>query len=402
MFVPTTTVTDKYTRKFSPFSLAEIDDIVFGRAGRNIVLSYDKGKTHESWFTQTDSELDAIETLIAVNGNKVIAGIKSNNSLKEGYYLIEKVGSDFITRFLHPKEDEWMSVAFSQDRYPRNGTGNKIILMAEYGKQGITSFARNLYVYQEESETFKNIFKLPNFTENKTHMHGTHYDWRTDTVWVASGDGVNASNVFYSKDWRTETPTFTPVWTQGSLSFQFTSIYSTDDLILLGSDGVGDDGLYSIDKITSGEYNNPTLTKRYHLRTVSEANGLPMVGRTFLENGNGELYVIFTSKTDFPSKVLGSNNGYDWHEVFSSTESELAVSHIFSDGLLLQYDHDRTNNLLLLNVDWVNEDPSIPNVDSDQVLYGHLVTKDGTITKGRLVLNDGSFKKGDIVWGSFG
>lgn len=391
--------TESYTRTFSPFSLIEIDDVMFGRTGRNISVSYDRGRTREQWYQQTDSELGNIQTLIAVNQNKVIAGIQSNNSDKEGYYLFEKVNETITTRFLHPKEDEWMGIAFSQDRYPRNGPGNKIILMAEYGKQGTTTFARNLYVYQEENETFRNIFKLPNFVENKTHMHGAHYDWRTDTVWVCSGDGAPSANLFYSNDWRTENPTFHGVWTQGTAPVQFTSIYSTNDLILLGSDGVGDDGLYSINKTSNKTYNNPTLTKRYHLRNIGETGGFPMVARTFLEY-DGKIYVVFSSKRDFPSKILASDNGYDWHELYSVDNYELAVTHLFGDKLVL-LENIGGPNFKELTIAWESEpvDPIIVR-DSKRVLEGYFVVNKNGVIKGIPMTNLSGLTQGTIVWGS--
>lgn len=393
---PKITNTEIYTRTFSPFSLVEIDDIMFGRTGKNISVSYDRGRTRTQWYQQTDSELGSIQTLIAVNQNKVIAGIQSDNSAKEGYYLIEKVNENMSVRFLHPKEDEWMSIAFSQDRYPRNGTGKKIILMAEYGAQGVTTFARNLYVYQEENETFRNIFKLPNFVENRTHMHGAHYDWRTDTVWVCNGDGGLAANLFYSNDWRTENPTFHGVWTQGTAPVQFTSIYTTDDLILLGSDGVGDDGLYSINKTTSNEYLNPELTKRYHLRSYSEAANVPMVARTFLEY-DGKIYTVFSSKQGFPSKILSSDNGYDWYELYSADNYELAVTHLFGDKLVL-YEDIGGPNFKELTIAWESEPVIIK--DSKRVLEGYFVVNQNGVIKGVPMTNLSGLTQGTLVWGS--
>lgn len=391
---------ETFARTFSPFSLAEIDDVLFGRSGRNIVKSYDRGRTTERWFSQNDSEMGNIRTLIAVNINKVIVGIESDNIEKEGYYLIEIQDDITNVRFLEVKGNEWMSIAFSQDRYPRNGSGDKIILMGEYGKHGFENFPRNLYVYQENIESFRKIYELPNFVMNKTHLHGVFYDWRSDVIWVCSGDERPSANLFYSKNWRDDNPTFQEVWEQGTAPIQFTSIYATDDLILLGSDGVGDDGLYALNRTVDNEYNSPELLSLFHLRDVELAKGFPLVGRTFHENNRGEIYVIFSSKTDFPSVVLGSINGTDWHVVFSTTEYGLAVAHLFDNILLMQFDSNG-NNFKEITIKWESDEIPIPIVkDSKKVLEGYFVVNQNGVIKGVPMTNLSGVTQGTLVWGS--
>jgi hypothetical protein len=387
-YKPLNVTIEDIPRTVSPFGMAEIDNTLFGRSGKKVVKSVDGGRLFTDWFIPLDADLISLMSVIAVNENKVIAGYSSTVSQKEGFYLIEKLGEISTIRFLGIKNVDWPGISFGQERYPRYGSGNKIILIGEYGTRDAPNYARHLYLYDESIDTFRIIFELPEIVPNRTHLHGAHYDWRADTIWVCGGD-AEAVSTWYSTNWREAVPTWNRVWTGGLDPVQFTSIYSTSNQILLGSDGVGDDGLYALNRTPNNVYQNPSLIKLMHLRNYVDANGIPLVARTFLETTDGAIFVPFSSKTAFPSVILGTKDGVKWYKIYETTEVEVSVVNMVGNKMIIMVG----TKFRLIDVEWERI------MQSDVIMTGTLVGNFEGVKIIKPIFNNGNIVVGNMIYG---
>jgi len=388
-YTPGNITTEDYQRTVSPHPLSEIDSTLFGRKGRSIVKSLDKGRNYSDWYTPTDPDIGNAISVVALNNNKVIIGYEATGG-KRGFYLTEVSGGVATSKKIGDIVVDWPNIGFGYDRYPHYGQGDKIVLMSEYGlRDPLVDFPRHLHVYEESRDMFRTIFELPVQDPTNTHLHGAHYDQYNDTVWVCNGDMKTACNLWYSHNWRDDNPTWNQVWTTGTAPVQFTSIFATETQILLGSDGVGIDGLYALDRNPQETYRNPILKDVLILGARDALD----VARGFMTTRNNEIYVAFSSKGTHPSSILGSKNGIDWHIVYQTTDAVLSVMNIVDNTLIIMHDDSDGPKIRLMDVDWNQV------LISSKLVKGRLITNNGGIKNISPTLNKGYIVGGEMVLG---
>lgn len=109
--------------------------------------------------------------------------------------------------------------------------------------------ATDAFLSFDYGKTWKKVFTMPHIsTDGKNnHIHDSEYDPYTGWLWVATGDGNNSKNIYYSKDLG---DTWEHIWQPTEAPLQFTSIIARPDCVLFGSDWAADWGVWRYDKAT--------------------------------------------------------------------------------------------------------------------------------------------------------
>ena len=295
-------------------------DVLFLRNSTSITVrkTSDNWSTHADWIDINSAYGGKIDESngIALGDDKLLVAFKHDtDALKNGWYILEKVDA---TTFRFDKVLTMTvnnpSNAFGKDKYPLiNPT---IILLTEYDE---TLFSRHVHLSEDGGETWRTIFELPKDAEVNIHTHSAHYDPYADRIWVCNGDG-GVANLWYSDDWRNETPTWTRCWNVGSAPCQFTCMFSTEDMFLLASDGVGENGIWGIRRIPKNLV--PDVVNIKPIYIVDNAKSVLFVGRSFKQNSKGEIYITLSNANNSKYKgeiILGSKDrGKSWYKVYEA------------------------------------------------------------------------------------
>jgi hypothetical protein len=316
------------TTKGTEVILDQIGDIIFAESNdsKKIMKSDDGGKTFTDWVNVYTSNGFQVHPnhLVAINEKKVVAHLYNyGNTELNGWYIVEDLTGTFrIEKLSLEMVVDYPSSTFGITKYPTYGEA-KIILLTEYGPQTEAAYGRHVHLSADGGETWRIIFELPEERPGNTHVHSATYDPYADRIWVCNGD-LGASNIWYSDDWRNETPTWARVYPTGNAPFQATSIGVTPTAILFGSDGVGVNGIWYIKR----DLIDPKFTKMVvkPLHILDKRTGTYYVGRYFKQNATGTaIYVLFTPNvTGLSSVLLGSADGSRWFEIYRSPSNDSA------------------------------------------------------------------------------
>lgn len=314
-------VIPEYSARNGQLPLDNAGDVLFITNSNRVRIhkSLDGWATDTVWYDLTPHAGKITDTNgIAISASKILIAFAHNTDpAQNGWYIVEDLGDSFrFEKVLSPVVG-FSSFSFGNDKYPKDNA--KIILITEYGAKTAGAYARHVHLSEDGGETWRVIFELPEELPGNTHTHSAHYDPYADRIWVVNGD-EGASNLWYSDDWRRETPTWVRVWETGTAPVQFTTIYSTLDMVFFGTDGIGANGVWGL--VRDPSKLKPDTTDIKPLFILDPTKSTYYVARSFKQKADGSaIYAVFSDNGIGGRKgnvIVGSVDGKRWHEIYRS------------------------------------------------------------------------------------
>lgn len=106
---------------------------------------------------------------------------------------------------------------------------NNILLVGEYKFPGDVPMGNKMFISSDYGETYK-ISELPEQETPIDHIHSIIYDPYEQLIWVATGDSVEGTRIFWSKDFGESWETHT------QRRYQVTTIMPLPNCVLFGTD----------------------------------------------------------------------------------------------------------------------------------------------------------------------
>ena len=171
----------------------------------------------------------------------------------------------------------------------------------------------------------------------QAHIHGVHYDWKQDVVWIITGDGaVHADNssLFYSTDLgQTWTHMRSTVANTGART-QLVNAINFNGCVVFGTDASNVNG------VTRVTYNQGIYKQEIAKNFFQGETGLFVFARnTWNRDYNSPTYISFGKEAskaadlNVKSFIAGSTNGYKWHKVWEdSTGLSFGNTFCFDDS----------------------------------------------------------------------
>ena len=200
-----------------------------------------------------------------------------------------------------------------------------IVVVGEYGSNNV---ARNVYMSKDYGNTWSKIFtaELDN-TGAGVHIHDVCYDPYSDVIWICTGDGYWAQNVYFSYDGGT---TWHKNYGYKESPSQFTQILPLPNCILFTSDNTEHMAVYRCmrDQVHRRmEHLDLELAYSYYDNYDAESpigtNGCVVYGKdACVYFGWAERYDV--AKTNSP--VIATKDGHTFYEVWSDEDTSAMSS----------------------------------------------------------------------------
>jgi hypothetical protein len=266
-----------------------------------------------------------------------------------------KVAIEMPSRYTSKPSSWYSSWGYSQS--------GDIVVINDYGLQGT---AGRVWVSENCGETFRCIYKMfddsaigetdstflinppikwetavPNdATRNGNHVHGSAYDPYWDRIWVVQGDVSRDdiyengpySSIWYSDDWRSPKPTWTPYKLKDSDlkgirgNKQFVGIHVLPECILFGSDNGEEMGTFRVNRTDKNKF---MLDKGEIIADRNSGSGIVYIqGDYFKPNDDHPLYCLYFSHngvSGFPTFISATWNGMTFRRIWTESKELTAT-----------------------------------------------------------------------------
>ena len=249
-----------------------------------------------------------------------MVGVLSNGSiiasLRYGTTQPASVWVSNPEKTVFTKTHEAHALGVRYDRYWGHDSHGNIVVLSEYGAQGVATRA---YLSVDYGVTWREIFDLSEHVSepSSAHIHSICYDPWWSRIWVSTGDTSTCRGIWYSDNWG-------DTWVRVTNQYQPTSIIAMENCILFGADGLPG-GIWRINR----ERKNKVLTTEdIQIAYIPEAhpetlNNLRLLATTFnRKDYNSPVYTSWQFQfsaggvsTD-SGLIIATKDGYNFYEVF--------------------------------------------------------------------------------------
>lgn len=317
----------------------------------------DAEKKQNQYFTFcTDiySEDSETEICYGIAGNAINASTNYGGNLKDGTN-IKSFGSGTITNFVKRIGDTllvgveksagggelWLSDGLTTEAnwtkvletavetgvhfsmYFGQSFYKNICLVAEYGSRNKN---RNLYMSLDSGSTWSTILTIPSDSLTGSHIHDVEYDPYGGIIWVTTGDGIAAQNIYWSTDLG---KTWKKMWSEsGKCPAQFTAIMPLPNCILFSTDTTQNMSVYRINRVDIKDDDVPPIECAF-VRFAEYNAESPFGTKAAIDYKNGAVYFGFQERYDVTKTmptIYGTNNGHDFYVMWQDKKFPHQVS----------------------------------------------------------------------------
>ena len=318
----------KYNGCLSDIKTVDGKEVLYGFSGGGIVRSSngdDKGSPNINISRPTSN--GTVNFIKKLDDKTLLVGYES----VDGYSRIYKGTPETWNASELKFDSTWSEVLVAETRGQRwsmwfgLSIHKNIIFVAEYGEHNV---ARNAYLSTDYGKTFTKVFTAEiDISGAGVHIHDVCYDPYSGMLWLCTGDGYWAQNVYFSYDMGT---TWNKNYEYRESPSQFTSILPLPNCVLFVSDNSKHMAVYRCDRITL--QNKPTHIELneayvnyndYNAESPIGTNGCIAYGK------DACAYFGWTERLDVvktKSPVIGTKDGYNFYEVWNCGENFDQVS----------------------------------------------------------------------------
>lgn len=318
----------QYNGCLSDIKTVDGKDILYGFSGGGIVRSSngdDKGSPNINISRPTSN--GTVNFIKKLDDKTLLVGYEG----VDGYSRIYKGTSETWNASELKFDSTWSEVLVAETRGQRwsmwfgLSIHKNIIFVAEYGEHNA---ARNAYLSTDYGKTFTKVFTAEiDISGAGVHIHDVCYDPYSGMLWLCTGDGYWAQNVYFSYDMGT---TWNKNYEYRESPSQFTSILPLPNCVLFVSDNSKHMAVYRCDRITLQnkpahiELNEAYVNYNdYNAESPIGTNGCIAYGK------DACAYFGWTERLDVvktKSPVIGTKDGYNFYEVWNCGENFDQVS----------------------------------------------------------------------------
>lgn len=246
--------------------------VVYGTRGSVLVKSVNDGTT---WTTVKDFGSTLAGFWILPNGEALVSTNTSGVGGKVLYstgFATSDTGATWTQSagITGGRGNDYVHPYWGLGMAPKGHVREGLVVITKYGPHGTATTTDDemgrVWISTDYGKTFSIIFKLESRQKLGQHMHGATYDPWDDRVIAAYGDGNGGTgaraDVIVCDNFLSEEPTWTPVISSTSASFQLTSILPQPDGILFGGDGTPP-GIYRLPRRARRVYGAPQVVLNY-------------------------------------------------------------------------------------------------------------------------------------------
>ena len=318
----------QYNGCLSDVKTVDGKDILYGFSGSGIVRSLngnDKGSPNINIVSPT-SEIGTVNFIKKLDDGTLLVGYENVNGYCRVYKGTAESWDVSNSRFNSTWEEVLVAETANQRWSMWFGLSihKNVVFISEYGDN---NKARNAYISSDYGSTWKKVFTAGlDEMGAGVHIHDVCYDPYSEMLWVVTGDGYWAQNVYFSYDMGT---TWNKNYADHESPSQFTNIIPLPGCILFTSDNTKHMAVYRCNRFTlTSKPTHIELEEAYVFFDNYDAESPIGTNACVVYGTHACAYFGWTERADAAktkSPVIGTRDGYNFYVVWENDE---AFTHI--------------------------------------------------------------------------